>query len=402
VLILAVTTGCGKKGPPLPPFVHVPAAVSQLTARRVGDDVILNLALPTQNIDQSTPVNLGRIDVYGYTGRTAPPAPRFTEVAQLVGKVDSTPGAPVPATTVRDTLTTDKLAEGPPLPRTPAAAKTAIPPKDDSHTPLRRFYMAVAFSDRGRPGPPSSVVEVPLTSLPDPPADVRATYDAEAVTVTWEPSGGLLGFLFDRIPLPSASPLDDGPPVTLAGTLPPGPTRYQVYREVEPARDPAPAPDKAAAPTGPVAVTPTPLEAFSFKDPLQGDGRRQCYTVSAVRGRTETTVEGHPSMSACVTTVDVFPPAPPTGVSPIATEGAISLVWEANSERDLQGYFVWRGEEGSEMLTKITDNVVKETRYTDQTVKSGVRYVYAITAVDSRSPQPNVSAESERVEITAR
>jgi len=262
--------------------------------------------------------------------------------------------------------------------------------------------MAVAFSDRGRPGPPSSVVEVPLTSLPDPPADVRAAYDAEAVTVTWEPSGGLLGFLFDRGPLPSASPLDDGPPVTLAGTLPPGPTRYQVYRAAEPAPEPASASDKAAPPTGPVAVTPTPLEGFSFKDPLQGDGRRQCYTVSAVRGRTEITVEGHPSMSACVTTVDVFPPAPPTGVSPIATEGAISLVWEANSERDLQGYFVWRGEEGSEMLTKITDNVVKETRYTDQTVKSGVRYVYAITAVDSRSPQPNVSAESERVEITAR
>ena len=155
VLILAVTAGCGKKGPPLPPIVRVPAAVSQLTARRVGDDVILNLALPAQNVDQSTPVNLARIDVYGYTGRTAPPAPRFTEVAQLVGKIDSVPGAPPPGTTVRDALTSDKLVEGPALTRAAVStAKNAIPSKDDTHTPLKRFYMAVAFSERGRSASP--------------------------------------------------------------------------------------------------------------------------------------------------------------------------------------------------------------------------------------------------------
>jgi hypothetical protein len=421
----------------------VPAAVGQLTARRVGDDVILNLALPAQNIDQSTPVSLARVDVYGYTGRTAPPVPRFTEVAQLVGKIDSVHGAPPPAATVRDALTSDKLVEGPPLARTPASTKTAVPAqKEDARAPLKRFYLAVAFNERGRPGPPSPVVEVPLTPLPDSPAEVHASYDEQAVTLTWEPSGGLLGFLFDRAPLPSASPIDDGPPAVAGGTLPVGPTRYNVYREMDAPADSAPAPEETRAPapeettapapeetrarapekaTAPTSektsapmsektsatstralLTPAPLDGFRFMDPLQGDGGRQCYSVSAVRGRNETAVESHPSRPACVTTIDVFPPAPPTGVSPIAAEGAISLVWEPNSERDLQGYFVWRGEEGSETLTKIRDDVVKETRYTDENVKPGVRYVYAITAVDSQTPQPNVSAQSERVEITAR
>jgi fibronectin type 3 domain-containing protein len=46
--------------------------------------------------------------------------------------------------------------------------------------------------------------------------------------------------------------------------------------------------------------------------------------------------------------------------------------------------------------------VVTETRFTDRTVKPGVKYVYAVQAIDSRLPRPNVSAESERVEETAR
>ena len=45
---------------------------------------------------------------------------------------------------------------------------------------------------------------------------------------------------------------------------------------------------------------------------------------------------------------------------------------------------------------------VLETQFTDTTVTAGTRYVYAVVAVDSRLPVPNASAESERVEETAR
>lgn len=398
-LILAVA-GCGKKGPPLPPLVDIPAAVSQLSARRVGDDVILTLVLPVKNVDESMPVKLGRVDVYAYTGRTAPPAPRFPEVARRVATIERTPEGTLP-TTVRDTLTPDELLEGPPLPRpTGSAPVAASPVRDESRVPLRRFYMAVAFSDRGRAGPASTVADVLLTPLPDAPSDLQVTYDADAVTLTWDPSGGIVGFLLERAPLPSASPLDDGP-VAEGVALLTGPTRYNVYREIPPEPDTA-TKEQAPAEGAVSPVNATPLDGFSFVDKLESDGRRRCYAVSAVRGRSDRFVEGHASKLACLTPVDVFPPSPPKGVSPIAVEAAISLVWEANTERDLQGYLVWRGEEGSETLTQITEDVVKETRYTDQTVKPGVRYVYAVTAVDNGSPQPNVSAESERVEVTAR
>jgi hypothetical protein len=44
---------------------------------------------------------------------------------------------------------------------------------------------------------------------------------------------------------------------------------------------------------------------------------------------------------------------------------------------------------------------ILETTYLDTTVDAGVRYVYAILAVDTATP-PNESAPSERVEELAR
>jgi hypothetical protein len=46
--------------------------------------------------------------------------------------------------------------------------------------------------------------------------------------------------------------------------------------------------------------------------------------------------------------------------------------------------------------------VVDEPRFRDTHVAAGKKYVYTVVAVDSRLPVPNVSAEANRVEETAR
>jgi hypothetical protein len=60
-----------------------------------------------------------------------------------------------------------------------------------------------------------------------------------------------------------------------------------------------------------------------------------------------------------------------------------------------------RGEAGSATLRPLTKTPIKETTFRDDSAKPGVRYVYAVTAIDNAKP-PNVSAESNRVEETAR
>jgi hypothetical protein len=422
-----MVSACGKKGPPLPPIVRIPSAVEKMDARRRGDEVTVTVTVPSKNIDGTVPVDIGRIEIYGYTGTNAPPAGRFLEVATLVGTITvperdpdanpdlaPPPGTPVPGgtATIVESLTPESFVPKPipPDPTLKRARPLTLPAIPSAQTvvaegPLRRFYFAVPFSPRGRLGPPGTIAELRLTALPDAP-QVKATLVADAVRLEWEPSGGLIGFLLERSLPPELSPLDNPPPEPASASTAAlqGPTRYNVYRDIAALESAAPADAPAAPPAeSEAAINTAPIEALTFTDPLPGlDGRRRCYVVRAVRGDGTQMVEGTPSERACIVPRDDVPPEAPMRLSTVVSEGAITLTWEPNAEPDIAGYLVLRGEPGDATLTLVTDTVVTVAQFTDRTVRPGVRYVYAVQAIDSRLPRPNVSAESMRVEETAR
>lgn len=422
-------TACGKKGPPLAPIVRIPAAVDKIEAARLGSDVYVTLTVPATNIDESEPVDIARIDVYGYTGRAAPASVRWAELGDVIASIpvavlpesNGTTSSPTPSrapspdgalpgtpVTVRETLTPDEFEQGRVFtdPRRPELAPLPVPGVAVPSV-MRRFYLAIPFSRRGRPGPPGAQADMVLTALPDPPGDVRVSYSASTMSVSWEPSGGLLGFLLDKslpaetapfITTPQPSPVPAAAS-TADASVPPGPTTYNVYREIAP--DPLDRPVAlAVAPWStppPAPVNPSPLTTTSATDQVLF-GREHCYAVRAQRGM----VLSEPSAHACVTPVDVFPPAAPVGVAAVPSEGGISLIWEPNSELDLGGYLILRREPGDATLRQLTETPITEARYRDATVQPGTRYIYSVVAVDSRLPLPNVSVESERVEETAR
>jgi hypothetical protein len=223
--------------------------------------------------------------------------------------------------------------------------------------------------------------------------------------VAWEPAGGLIGFLLERA-LPDEPPpfvTDEELQPTAAVSEPPGPLSYHVFRETLPdtSDPPAATTDLPWQAEAPAAVTPISIAALEFSDNIEF-GKRRCYTVRAVRGSGADAQVGNASPEACVTPTDVFPPVPPQTLAAVTSEGAINLIWEPNGELDLAGYVVLRGEAPGDTLQPLTTAPVAVARYRDESVKPGVRYVYAVIAVDNRFPLPNVSLESIRVEETAR
>lgn len=163
-----------------------------------------------------------------------------------------------------------------------------------------------------------------------------------------------------------------------------------------------------SAPTAPIApnVPITPLNARlltspGFMDPRVEFGVERCYILRRVEMVGTVGIESAPSSPTCVTPVDTFPPAPPKSLAHIAGGNGVSLLWEANTEPDLGGYLVLRGEAPGDKLSPLTNAPITDTSFLDTTARRGRTYVYEVVAVDQSTP-PNQSAPSNRVEETIR
>src|SRR5438093_535795 len=86
-LALAITA-CGRKGPPLPPLVRLPAAPADIAAERRGSNVEIKFTVPATNTDGTRPANIQRIDVYAITGRAPGPELEFLKQATRIASVE--------------------------------------------------------------------------------------------------------------------------------------------------------------------------------------------------------------------------------------------------------------------------------------------------------------------------
>jgi hypothetical protein len=341
--------------------------------------VRFSFVLPSKNANGPGTINLDRVDVYAATVAAGAVLPRNQELLtakNLVGTIavrpkaaeggetakkpdDTRPGPGEPAAFV-EVLDAAKLKPSytevppaPPVSTTPVPTPPATAPAETAPPVAKRLYVIVGVARNGRRGPPAPRIELPLIDLPPAPTAITAAFTESAVTLSWTP-----------------------PPVAQ------GAVRFNVY--------PA---------DGSVPLNAAPVAEPTFATAAVEFGKEECFVVRSVVMAGTVSLESASPPPTCVTPIDTFPPKAPSGLSSVASPGLISLIWHANTDADLAGYLVLRGEAPGDTLQPLTAAPIKETTFRDTTVKAGVSYVYVVVAIDGAG---NRSAPSNRVEDTAR
>ena len=379
LIVVSAITGCGQKGPPLPPIIRTPLAPI-IKADRRGSEIQLSLTVPASNTDGSRPANIARIDIYAVNGADA----KMTD-AEIMKKGTKVASVPVkspknPSDAVEKDESADEaeptVGEGLEQGSSSGIAEQItesmlagdvvrdVPLLGPPATTKLRTYVGVGVDRRGHPGQFSKRVSVPLQLPPPPPSPIVITVEEKKIIVTWKPDESSTE---NVLPSHSFGPL-----------LPQ--VAYNLYD----------------ATTGQL-VNPKPVLEYGYEDTRMDWGAKRCYIVRSVEVVAKLPVESESTGPTCETLVDKFPPAPPKGLSAVSTAGAINLIWDPNTEPDLAGYFVWRGT-GDAPLQQITPEPVTDAAFFDN-VRPGVKFVYAVRAVDKAG---NVSQFSNRVEETAR
>jgi hypothetical protein len=216
---------------------------------------------------------------------------------------------------------------------------------DDDVTDRGEYaYRVYPVTEKGTQGEGSNTANITWRQPPGPPGPVKVAESDSRVELSWTKQEGYL---------------------------------YNIYRY-----------DNDLYPV--VPLNPRPIPTPLYMDAGLTNGQTYLYEVRQVKESAQG-VEGE-GVKASATPKDTTPPAPPMLVKAVKKGNAIELTWEANTEKDLAGYNVYRIM-GSKP-EKINTAPVKETKYTDTHAPDFRFIAYHVTAVDTAGNESNPSQEA--------
>jgi hypothetical protein len=345
-LVLAALAACGRKGPPVAPERRAPQPVADLAGVVREGGIELAWSVPRRRVDKTRLVDPG--------------------LARVFRTDDTGQGDPRPALLANDRIAgytevgAVKLGDAP----SPLVQDGRIVFLDRRNLELgRRYTYVVVTSDaQGRTSPPSTRLTLMLAVAAEPPAGLQAEPGERQVRLSWQPPARLA----------------DGAPAT-------GPLIYEILR--------ASGPD---APLAPIARTAP--DVTSTTDRGLENERTYYYAVRAIRQEGTTPIEGDASPRIAATPTDVTPPAAPTDLVGVLSQGVVRLSWTPRAEADVGGYVVYRAA-GAGAFERVGSVRAPGSTFTDRDLPPGT-YRYAVTAQDT-SARANESGRSNEVSITA-
>jgi hypothetical protein len=350
-LVLVFLFGCASPDLPTPRHAIVPMAVTDLSARQVGDTIVLTFTLPTTSTDQQPLADVPSIEIY----RNKPQP----SVSALKGRANNKIAEQLADTVPSETIgqyERDGRIEFP---------DRLNPSELSNETGADFIYVVRTRVSRAKASADSNTVALRVYPPPAEAQNVRAQMTPTAVTLDWStaPEQGR-----DSIATPAG---------------------FRIYRgEVDPTTaDVAvlnPSEAKLIAPEQLLALT----TATHYADANFQFGHTYVYRVREVVQFGNEAVESADSAPAVLTAKDIFAPAPPQGLEAIVvpktngTPVSIELTWTINSEPDLAGYNVYRSEEAETPGQKLNSELLLAPTFRDMSVTPGKRYFYRVGAVD--------------------
>ena len=359
--IFLLASGCGAPGEPTPPVPPVPAAISDLSARQLGDGVQLTFTLPINTVSGARLAAPPAVEILrGSLGLSGSPDPKSFRVVYTI------PGALVDNYRLAERLRfTDPIA----------------PEETKVHPGATFAYVVRTRASQKRASADSNFVTVRVFPVPERISSLNAVVTEPAIELTW--------------PAPAHTSAGDPLPAALT---------YRIYRsEINPAAaavssPPPPSRGKREPEEAPLATSDT----NSYRDTSFSFDHTYVYIVRSVLPVESTSVESVDSESLTITPRDTFPPAVPQGLVAAVLPGStpnttvVDLSWSINLETDLAGYHVYRSEQEGTRGQLVTPDLLPTPALRDTSVVPGHHYWYSVTAVDRAG---NESAPSAAVAV---
>jgi len=361
LFLCILSGGCGVPGEPVPPSPPIPAAIGDLTAKQIGDGVLLSFTLPSKSTLGERLNQVPTMEVYRGALR-----PDGTPDAKSFQQVDTVPSA----------VLSGYAKQG------KVEFLDAVSPEETQGHPgeLVVYSVKTRVSER-KISADSNLAQVNLYPVPERIATVDVQVTEKSLQLKWTVPAKMSG----------------------GGALPPI-EEYHLYRgELDPASAASAEKDLHTAVWKlPLLQIAAPREP-EYQDAGFDYGKTYVYVVRSVVKQEGVTRESGDSQASMVTPKDTFPPAAPRDVVAAVLPGAaagtsvVDLSWSLNVETDLAGYRVYRSESEGRR-EPLTPELLPTPAYRDATAQSGHKYQYAVTAVD-RSGNESGRSSPVTVEI---